>query len=78
MIAKKISCNQSTVSRVLKLERESVDVKRRAGSGKRSVTTKSQDRYLKRMSLNNRRTSAPDLKVKFENACGVSLSARII
>ena len=29
---KKISCNQSTVLRVLKLELETVDVQRRAGS----------------------------------------------
>ena len=68
VIAKKISCNQSTVSRALQLERETGDTQRRAGSGRKRVTTKSQDRYLKRMSFNNRRASVPDLKVQFENA----------
>lgn len=78
MIAKKICCNQSTVSRVLKLERETGDVQRRAGSGRKRVTTKCQDRYLKRMSIKNRHASAPDLKVQLENACGVSVSARTV
>ena len=78
MIAKNVSCNQSSVSRVLKLERETGDVQRRAGSRRKRVTIKSQDRYLKRMSLNNRHASAPDLKVQFENACGVNLSARTV
>ena len=70
VIAKKI-CDKSTVSRALKLERETSSVQRRAGSRRKRVTTKSQDRYLKRMSLNNRHASAPDLKVQFENACGL-------
>ena len=30
------------------------------------------------MSLNNHHASVPDLKIKFENACGVSLSARTV
>ena len=30
------------------------------------------------MPLNNRHASAPDLKVEFENACGVSLSAQTV
>ena len=34
-IAKKISCNQSTVLRVLKLKLETGDVQRRAGSGRK-------------------------------------------
>ena len=71
MVAKKISCNESIVSRVLKLEREIGDVQRRAGAGRKRVTIKSHDRYFKRMFLNNRYASAPDLKVQFENACGV-------
>ena len=50
LVAKKISCNQSTVLRMLKLKRETGDVQRRAGSRKKGVTTKSQNRYLKRMS----------------------------
>ena len=77
VIAKKISCNQSTVSRVLKLELETGDVQRRAGSRRKRVTTKSQDRYLKRMSLNNHHGSAPDIKVQFENTCCVSSSSRV-
>ena len=64
MIAKKVSCNQSIVLTVLKLEREANDVQRRAGSGRKRVTTKSQDRYLKRMSLNSRHANAPSLKVQ--------------
>ena len=35
--AKKISCNQSTVSRALQLERETGDAQRRAGSGRKNV-----------------------------------------
>ena len=73
-IAKKISCNQSVVSGVLKLERESSEVQKRALLERKRVTTKSQDQYLNRMSLNNCRADVPDLKVQFENACGVSLS----
>ena len=56
-IAKKKNCNQSTVLRGLKIESESGDVQRRAGSKRKRVTTKSQDRYLKRISLNNRHSS---------------------
>ena len=78
MIAEKISCNQSSVLRVLKLERETGDVKGKAESRRKRVTTKSQDQYLKRMSVNNRHASAPDLKVQFENACSVSLSTRTV
>lgn len=33
---------------------------------------------MKRLSLNNRHASAPDFKVQFENACGVSVSARTV
>ena len=75
MIAKKIDCDQSTVSRVHTLERETGDVQKRAGSRRKRITIKSQDRYLKRVSLNNRHASASDLKVQFENDCAVSLSA---
>ena len=73
VVAKKISCNQSTVLRMLKLKGETGDVQRR-----KRVTTKSQDQYLKWMSLNNNHASAPDLNVQFENACGFNLRARIV
>ena len=63
---------------MLKLERETGDVQRRAGLGRKRVTTKSQNQYLKRMSLNNRHVSAPDLKIQFENTCSVSLRAQTV
>ena len=54
-----------------KFERNTDNVQRRARSERKRVTTKSQDRYSKGMSLNNRHASALDLKVQFENACGL-------
>ena len=63
---------------MLKLERKKGDVQRRTGSGRKRVTIKSQNRYLKRMSLNNPHACAPDLKLQFENAFRVSLSARTV
>ena len=49
MIARQVGCNQPTVLRVIKLERETGDAKRKAKSGQKRVTTKSDDQYLKHM-----------------------------
>ena len=57
------------------LERETSDVERRAASDRKRVTTKSDNRYLKHMSLFSHHVSTFDLKVSVESECGVNLSA---
>ena len=59
---------------MIKLERKTGSVESRAGSGRKRVSTKSNDRYLKCLSLRNSHESASDLKVRFKTEFYVNLS----
>ena len=77
MISKNVGFNQSkNLESVVKLERETSDVRKKAGSGQKRIITKSDALYLKSF-LHNHHASAPNLKVRFEEKC-VNLSAQII
>ena len=60
---------------MINLKCETVDVEKRDRSGRKRVTTKSDNRYLKHVSIHNHYASASDLKVRYEKECCVSLSA---
>ncbi|KFM79794.1 hypothetical protein X975_18885, partial [Stegodyphus mimosarum] len=78
VMAKTIGCDQSTVSRSIKLLRETDDIGRRVGSRRKKVIITSDDQYLKRMSLCNHNASTADLKVEFKKDCAVNLRARLV
>ena len=48
-VAKKTDSHHSTISRVIKLNRETDDIKRKSGSGRKRTTTIAVDKYLKRL-----------------------------
>lgn len=61
--------------KVFKQKHETGDVRIKALSSRKRVTTRSENRYLKFMYLRNRHTRSPVLNVESENVFGVNLSA---
>lgn len=77
-IATRVGFNQSTVVRLLQKHRKTGDVSRQKGRGRKKSSTSSQDRLLKRLSLQDRRASSADLKQRWENATGLQTSTRTV
>ena len=75
-IDKKLNCQLSTVSRVIKLQHETGDIDKNNGSGRKIATSIAEDRYLKRLYLENRHVSASHLKGKQENIFSFNISEK--
>ena len=56
--------------RVIKLKRESGNIKKKRGSLRKRATPT--DRYLKWLCQQNRHASAPHLKIELENTCDIN------
>ena len=72
-IVKKLNCHHSIISRLVKLNRETIDIEAKNGSGRKRTTRIVEDRYLKRLRQQNCHVSAPHLKVEVENTRGVNI-----
>lgn len=57
-VAVELKCDQSTVSRVYKKWKKNKDVANLPRSGRKRKTTKSQDHYIKLLSLRDRKKSS--------------------
>lgn len=77
-IAEKIGCNNSTVTRLLRKVASTGSSARSKGSGRKRLSTVANDRVLKRLSLRNRRASAPELKRQWFEMCGVDSTVRTV
>lgn len=77
-IALKLKCNRSTVSRTLARHRTSGSVDDMKKSGRPKLSTSRDDRALQRICLQNRRFTSSQLKREWEQASGVTSSARTV
>lgn len=80
-IAMKVGVDHSTVLRIIKKFKETGETKDKARTGRPRKTTERDDRILKRISLNNRHLTSPDLLVEWNSKAGLqenSVSTRTV
>jgi hypothetical protein len=69
-----VGCNQSSVHYIIKKERECGSVRDKKIPGRKRKTTSREDRALVRLSLSNRKKTAPALKAALHTSLGINLS----
>ena len=77
-MAKWLDTAPSTIIRLKKCLQETSDVGDRPRSGRPRLSTEHADRQLIRMSLTNRRLTAPELLLEWENTFGVKASTTTV
>ena len=74
-VAKRMKISRCCVQEIVKKQRTVVD---RHRSGRPKVSTERQDRELVRLSLRNRKTTVPELRCRWVEASGVSVSNQTV
>lgn len=77
-VALRLGVHQSTISRLQKKLRETGNVARRRGQGRKRVSSAADDRFLQLNSLRNRTLTAPELQNHLETVRGVRISERTV
>jgi DNA-binding Lrp family transcriptional regulator len=75
-ISRQIGFNESSVRRFVKKYQQDHSLKRKKGTRLKKCTTVREDRVLKKLSLQERFETAPQLKASFQEATGVIESVR--
>lgn len=77
-VAFRLGVNQSTISRLQRRLRETGNVGRRRGQGRKRASSAVDDRFLQLSSLRNRTLTAPELQNNLETTRGIRISERTV
>ena len=78
VIASKVKCSRSCVSKTLARLKETESLKDRKRSGRPRISSSREDRALARISLHDRRLTSSHLKREWQETSGVQCSARTV
>ena len=77
-VARRMKISRCCVQEIVKKEKETGSVVDRHRSGRPKVSTERQDRELVRLSLQDRKTTVPELRCRWVEASGTSVSAQTV
>lgn len=77
-IAEKVKCSRNGVQTTIKRYKETSSMHNRPGQGRKRCTTTREDRYIKKISLRNRRKTASEVAAEFREASNKKISNRTV
>ena len=77
-VARRMKISRSCVQEIVKKQKETGTVVDRHRSGRSKFSTKRQDHELVRLSLQDRKTTVPELRYRWVEASGVSVNTQTV